>query len=156
MRVDYRIEGPMNQLLLPQGNRQRRFRHELWHHTCLELFLAPGSWQSDAEGQQQAYVEWNLALDGSWACYLFSGYRLRSADLQSTPPVMQRSQTAERLQVRVDFPTSFLPQTGFSIGLHAILEEATAKAPSSKTHWSLLHPNTEQPDFHDSNSFVGT
>ena len=64
--LQYRLEGDLDSILLPQQTMPRR-ADNLWKHSCFEAFLGgPGL---------SPYREYNFSPSGGWAIYDFDGYR---------------------------------------------------------------------------------
>jgi hypothetical protein len=111
----------------------------LWHHTCLEAFVA-------VEGDA-AYREFNFSPSGQWAIYSFASERVRTpleVDIAMQPSIHIHS-SIEHLTLSAYLPWSVLPPrvTVLCIGVSAVIEEANGQL----SYWALQHP-CEQPDFH--------
>ena len=65
LELVYRIEGDLHAVAVPAPRAAVR-ESGLWHHTCLEAFIA---------GPGTSYREFNLAPSGAWAIYDFTSYR---------------------------------------------------------------------------------
>jgi hypothetical protein len=114
----------------------------LWRHTCMEVFV------SGAE--PGAYLEFNLAPDGRWAAYRFSGYRSGMAPLSGiSPPRIDRvaSSAALLLRASVALPAD-LADARLRLGLAAVIETAGGQL----SYWALRHC-ADRPDFHHPDSF---
>lgn len=154
LHLQFTVAGPVDTLHLPRIiERPNCFQHELWQHTCFELFIREALNRSNASLDQQTYFEFNFAADGRWACYLFSGYRKRSADLIWQAPLVQANAEAAKLIVLIEIPRLYLFRSALEVGLHCILEERAANGTRESSFWSLCHPRPEQADFHHPESF---
>jgi hypothetical protein len=150
--IDLDLKGQLS-LSLPdriqvsfEWNPQTAFRASgalddaLWKGTCLEAFL---------QLKGEAYLELNLALDGRWNLYHFDSYRrpqppqiLEGAGLMDFRCVPGRCDASLRL------PTTLLAQIQRA-GLTAVIEPE-----SGPILYYALHHAGDEPDFHDSRSFV--
>lgn len=147
LELRYRIQGPIDSLVLPQEVGNPQFRDELWMSTCLEVFLQPQG--------QTTYEEWNFSPSGNWAYYHFREYR-RPSDgglkLQPLEP-LQWIRNNHQLLLQVDIP---LFQTFTHVdeilqyGVTAVLQLKNGE----KQYWALQHAG-DRPDFHLATSFVG-
>ncbi len=144
--LDYELSGNPAGLRLPApaaaGGPRAEPTDGLWRHTCMELFvgLPTGG----------PYLEFNLAPDGRWAAYRFSGYRAGMAPLTGMrPPRIEFTTAADRLQLRADVELpAELAATGLRLGLAAVIEEASG----ALHYWALSHV-AARPDFHRPESF---
>jgi hypothetical protein len=116
---------------------------ELWRHTCMELFAGlqtPG-----------AYVEFNLAPDGRWAAYRFSGYRAGMAPLTGIQPpriALQTQSDALLLRAEIALPAE-LAATRLQLGIAAVVENQKGQL----SYWALRHTR-DRPDFHHHDGFA--
>jgi hypothetical protein len=115
----------------------------LWRHTCMELFAGhepPG-----------AYVEFNLAPDGRWAAYRFSGYRAGMAPLTGIQPpqiTLQTQPDALRLRATIALPAD-LAAAQLQLGIAAVIENQHGQL----SYWALRHTR-DRPDFHHCDGFA--
>src|SRR5262245_12928132 len=81
--LQYRLEGDLDSVLLPQQVMPRR-ADNLWQHTCFEVFVGGTSLAS--------YREYNFSPSGAWAIYDFDGYRsgMRTDQWVVIPGIMTR------------------------------------------------------------------
>ncbi len=139
LRLDWCLRGDMPRLCLPAPGQPRR-ADRLWEHSCFELFAAA----------VPAYREFNVAPDGAWAVYDFSGYRepLDSPALDLPPRV---SQDYRPLQWRftMHLPLTAIPAGTTRLGLSAVLESVDGE----RAYWALAHPGA-RPDFHAVEAFI--
>ena len=67
LSLQFRLQGPLHQLRIPQAAAEPARRDGLWQSTCFEAFVGlPG---------QASYWEINLCPSGHWNLYALSGYR---------------------------------------------------------------------------------
>ena len=66
LRLSWTVTGDIDRLRLPPAAPPVR-ADGLWQHSCFEVFLRADD--------KDAYVEWNLAPSGAWACYRFERRR---------------------------------------------------------------------------------
>jgi hypothetical protein len=140
----YTLTGELVQLRIPAPQTPAA-TDGLWQHTCLEAFVA--------EGDTNAYREFNFSPSGQWAAYGFTAYRQRGEWVASQPPAMTLKQTGDNLVLVVmvsaaDLPVKKVDNPGL-LGLTAVIEAVDG----SKSYWALRHP-AGQPDFHHRDGFV--
>jgi hypothetical protein len=135
------IGAPASRFAIPKLSEPWR-ADGLWEMTCFEAFLQiPG---------EESYREWNFAPAGNWQAYDFSGYRenRERADVGSPPYIrMEDNFTWWTVGATIAVEASH----EWRLGLSAAIEEKDG----TKSYWALAHPDTEKPDFHDSDCFVG-
>jgi len=149
----YDVRGPVGALRWPAAVDAPARRDGLWQHTCCELFLQSGD---------GGYLEVNLAPEGHWAAYAFSGYRTRAVqELTWQAPRIEAGTAAGDgsdaggdghwlLQATLELPMAIAPRA--ALGLCAVLESARD---GSLSYWALAHPRA-QPDFHDAAGHLPT
>jgi hypothetical protein len=96
------------------------------------------------------YLELNLAPDGQWAAYRFSGYRAGMSPLTGIrPPRIEVRTQSDRLllSAEVQLPAQ-LATAGLRLGITAVLEDDQGQL----QYWALRHPGP-RPDFHHPESF---
>jgi hypothetical protein len=147
LELRYRVQGPIDELMLPMTVANPHFRDELWTTTCLELFLQ--------EPGQSSYEEWNFSPSGNWAYYHFQAYRQPSAGslrLQPLEPLLWiRNDHQLLLHVKIPLYQTFTAERcDLRYGLTAVLHLKSGE----KQYWALEHAG-EKPDFHLAASFVG-
>ncbi|HYX37935.1 MAG TPA: hypothetical protein VE954_32945 [Oligoflexus sp.] len=143
----YRVQGPIDDLVLPIPVANPGFRDELWTTTCLEIFLQVSG--------QKAYEEWNFGPSGNWAHYPFQSYRQPIPAPQKLKPLepMQwiRNDHQLLLQVSIPLPSGVaVDKLALRYGITAVLHLKTGE----KQYWALDHAG-EKPDFHLAASFQG-
>jgi len=111
---------------------------DLWRHTCMEVFVT-----STPVGP---YLEFNLAPDGRWAAYRFSGL----APLTGIrPPRIELRTQSDRLLLSADVALpADLAAGGLQLGISAVVENVDGKL----EYWALRHAGPK-PDFHHPDSF---
>jgi hypothetical protein len=115
----------------------------LWRHTCMELFAGhkpPG-----------AYVEFNLAPDGRWAAYRFSGYRAGMTPLTGIrAPHIELHTQSDALLLRANIALPDDLATGqLQLGIAAVVENHHGQL----SYWALRHTR-DRPDFHHPDGFA--
>lgn len=144
--IAYRLQGSLHDINLSSMSSiaQTGRRHELWRHTCFELFFAaPGN---------AAYWELNLCPSGCWNVYHFAGYRTTMREERTiTQPLCRIVTGADLLSMTctLNFSTLVDDACHLDIGVAAVIEAADG----SISYWALDHPGP-QPDFHDRRSFL--
>jgi len=142
--LDYELAGDIARLRIPAqgGDPGSGPTDGLWRHTCMEVFVGypPGG----------SYLEFNLAPDGRWAAYRFSGYRAGMAPLTGIrAPCIGLTTRPDRLRLsaEVELPAD-LAAAGLRLGLAAVIEREGGQL----DYWALRHA-AAQPDFHHPESF---
>jgi len=144
--VQYRLQGSLENINLSSMSSiaDGARRHELWRHTCFELFFtAPG---------KAAYWELNLCPGGCWNLYRFDGYRSGMGEERMIgQPLCQVVTDAELLSMTctLNFITLIDDACQLDIGIAAVIEAADG----SISYWALDHFGRE-PDFHDRRGFL--
>lgn len=140
-RLEYRLSGPLDQLLIPSKASASSFRDELWKHTCFEAFFQ--------DVKSQAYWEFNFSPSREWAIYRFDAYRERSkADTMPIELVVQQERYPGEIIMKVDIRPKDFFNIG-RVGLTTVLEHRD----ESRSYWALTHTG-EKPDFHAPESFI--
>lgn len=117
----------------------------LWHHSCVELFVAvPGN---------SAYREFNFAADGRWAAFDFVDYREPAAYLpQIFAPRIVDEIVGDAICIKVHLDATTLQGSAeLQFGATAVLESDDGDL----SYWAVCHP-TDKPDFHHRDGFVLT
>lgn len=144
--VRYRLQGSLENINLSSmssiddGGR----RHELWRHTCFELFFTtPG---------KAAYWEFNLCPSGCWNVYRFDGYRsgMREERMVAQPLCRLFNDTdLLSMTCSLIFSSIIDDACELDIGVAGVIEAADG----SISYWALDHFGLE-PDFHDPRGFL--
>lgn len=136
LRAIFILEGEIARLRIP-APRAPRFAHNLWQHTCCELFVAGRG--------AAAYREFNLSPSGEWAAYAFDRYR-EGGPLDAEPDIVVRTQDSRlQLSARVSVPEA----GALDIGLSAVVEDEEG----ALSYWALRH-GPGKPDFHRRDAFA--
>jgi len=144
--IEFRLQGSLDDINLSSMSSVAQVgrRHELWRHTCFELFFAsPG---------KAAYWELNLCPSGCWNVYHFAGYRTTMREERTiAQPLCQVVKEADLLSMTctLNFSTLVDDVCQLDIGIAAVIEAADG----SISYWAIEHPGV-QPDFHDRRSFL--
>jgi len=144
LRLQYRLDGPLEQLLLPEASACVRRLDDLWKSTCLECFLARPA--------EPGYWEVNIAPAGHWNVYRLEDYRRGLApEPDAAPPalVRQQSGSAFALAVELVLPVALAQAPLLEVGITAVI----AGRDGELSYWALRHPG-EQADFHQRASFA--
>jgi len=148
--LDYQLQGSLENLsLLPESPVAAR-AHELWRHTCFELFFAAQG--GSAESAESVYWEVNLSPSGCWNVYRFDHYRsgMREEVLASRR-FWQLTREAELLSLTCAFDIGELIDN--SSGIVAGLSVVLASTDGGYSFWAINHFGT-RPDFHNRQSFL--
>ena len=144
LALDYVLAAPAAEVIWPDTSTSPQRRDELWHSTCLELFIAnPGS---------APYWEINLSPNGDWNVYQLSGYR---QGLQPEPCIecvqMKAHSAADRHQLHatLELPPALLAASTLQANLCAVLQHVN----TTTSYWAVCHPSHEA-DFHARSGFV--
>jgi hypothetical protein len=140
----YELSGPTACLVIPAAVPSPQRRDALWHHTCLECFLAVAG--------HSRYWEVNLSPCGDWNVYRLSGYRTDLAPetaFRALPFVVERGEGKLRLEVRLDLTAIVAPSDRLELAICAVLEGSDG----SLSHWALAH-GAAAPDFHRREDFL--
>lgn len=141
--LEYKVSGPLQQLLFPVQSFVESRRDELWKGTCLEAFFA-----ADDEAQTP-YIEMNCAPNGDWNAYEFSSYREGMTTSESlSVRLIHREGSDDEVLFRVRIDGSSLRGKKWA-SLTAILQFQDG----THSYWALKHPGP-QPDFHDKGAFI--
>jgi hypothetical protein len=145
LSVTYALKGVVDQLRIPLNRPPCRL-HDLWQHTCFEIFIGA---KNDAE-----YYEFNFSPSGEWAAYEFRDYRDGGPfDGDGIAPKIAVQRDAATLELNAVVRLDCLPgiEAGVSlwIGLAAVIEDVSG----SLFYWALKHP-PGKPDFHHSDNFA--
>jgi hypothetical protein len=140
-RLEYRLRGPLDQLLIPAKSTVSAFKDELWKHTCFEAFLQ--------DKKSPAYWEFNFSPSRDWAIYRFASERQRiEADIKDIELVIQQERYPGELIMKIDIR----PKEAFNVGrvgLTTVLEHED----ESRSYWALTHTQAKA-DFHAPESFI--
>lgn len=141
LRLAYRLEGPVRQLVIPPPAAHPGFTPDLWEETCFECFLQhpPGP----------AYAEWNFAPAGNWWFCDFAGYRSPAPD---QPAGLKPRSFHIRTEAAGLFCTVEIPCPG-GLPLQAGPAMVLAHAGGGRSHWAANHP-AGRPDFHHARTFA--
>jgi hypothetical protein len=135
------IGAPASRFAIPKLSEPWR-ADGLWETTCFEAFL-------QVEGQP-GYREWNFAPAGNWQAYDFTGYRQgRDRADAGAPPYIRMEDNFTWWTVGATIAVE--ARYEWKLGLSVILEEKDGR----KSCWALAHPDSERPDFHLPDCFVG-
>lgn len=153
LALSYCLTGLRTPLAWPAGaSNGGRFAHNLWQHTCFELFL------KTPLGPR--YWEWNFSPSGDWAHYSFTDYRtpdvLPSVDsglVKLDTEIVSPEEFWLHIKIRPSFSSvlswAWITRQPLQIGLSAILENQQGDL----SYWALAHAGV-RADFHLAQSFT--
>jgi hypothetical protein len=140
----YLVSGAIEDVLLPLPEAPVR-AHQLWEHSCFELFIRPAG--------KEAYCEFNFAPSRRWAAYRFRAHRSGMADIEVGVPRIRCSRAAGTFEMRVDLDVAGVPELAdggsWQLNLSTIIEETSGR----KSYWALAHP-PGKADFHNPDCFI--
>jgi hypothetical protein len=145
LALAYVVTGTIGSVLLPDRVPNTR-NDRLWEHTCFEIFIRPAT--------DIPYYEFNFSPSTQWAAYHFGRYRGARRIVSEIDTIRIDVETsATRCVLRTELaldPLTDLPRdTGWRVGLSAIIEEADGR----KSYWALAHPPGDA-DFHHADCFA--
>jgi hypothetical protein len=141
----YRLNGPLELLVLAAAAAAPRRCDDLWQSSCFEAFVGVVG--------EAGYWELNLSPSGDWNLYRFDGYRRGGREetaIQHIPCRWQRS--PHQLDLELSLPgMGWLPTADpqLEVALTTVLEHRQMGC----QYWALKHCAAE-PDFHQRASFV--
>jgi hypothetical protein len=149
LTLEFQLAAELRAVRLVPSVCQPQRRHELWRHTCFELFAR--------RGNGPGYCEFNFTPCGDWAAYEFDDYRGSRRDAAQRPieVSMQTLDVAHiQLRARIDLRTAFaieaavLDCADWRLNCAAVIESSNGLL----SYWAVHHPRP-QPDFHDAGGF---
>jgi len=145
LALTFAVEGDLARIRVPAG-RAQRFAHQLWEHTCFEVFVRLVG--------DDAYHELNLSPSGEWAGYAFASYRSFAGQSDETlAPRLAVRTGARSLELDAHVPLQSLLRSyagaPLRLGLAAVVEESSGLL----SYWALRHP-PGRPDFHHDDAFA--
>jgi hypothetical protein len=142
LRLEYRLQGPLDRLSIAPMDPLPQRRHDLWKETCLESFIQPAG--------AAAYWELNLSPAGHWNLYRFDGYR---QGIREEPLVTALSVNVRKIEGTLALSTEVdLGAFGagdLKIGVSAVIRCLDGRL----DYYALAHPGAK-PDFHHPQSFL--
>ncbi len=125
---------------LPSLELKKERKHELWKHSCFELFFKkPG---------ETSYFELNFSPSGAWNFYQFSAYRegLQEVSTKSVPLFHEKG--AAHYQLMIELPETWLGRGPLIGQVACVLEQ--------KDHVLEYYALKHGPwlDFHHQESFI--
>jgi hypothetical protein len=145
LALTFAVEGDLARIRVPAVQAQR-FAHQLWEHTCFEVFVRRAG--------DDAYHELNLSPSGEWAGYAFASYRsfAGQSDEALAPRLAVRTDTRKlELDAHVALQSLSPSYAGAALclALAAVVEESSGML----SYWALRHPSG-RPDFHHDDAFA--
>lgn len=144
LTLTFELTGPLSDLSLSTSKPTPSRQHDLWEHTCFEMFLS--------EPTSPVYWEVNLSPIGDWNIYRFSSYRTGMVEEKRIQNLTsQREQHPNHFWLSCPLPlnTLALDSKGLEINVTAVLENRMGDL----SYWAITHAN-HQPDFHHRQSFT--
>jgi hypothetical protein len=140
--LTFSLHADLDRLKIPPSASLRR-SHELWRHTCFEVFAAAAG--------ETGYGEFNFSPSLEWSAYRFVAYRrgMSHLKLERDPEIETRTRS-DTLELQTAFA---LPGTGapYELALCAVVEDKSG----ALSYWALAHPS-KKPDFHHRGGFLLT
>jgi hypothetical protein len=149
LTLEFQLDAELRAVRLVPSVCQPQRRHELWRHTCFELFARLDN--------EPGYCEFNFSACGDWAAYQFDNYRGTRRDAAQRPievSVQTLGVAQIQLRARVDLASAFaidtsaLERADWRLNCAAVIESIDG----SLGYWAVHHPQP-QPDFHDAAGF---
>jgi hypothetical protein len=134
------VTGDMRGLKLPLPVGPVR-AHELWRHTCFELFLRAGGGTD--------YCEFNFSPSLEWAAYRFEDYRHGMQPLEIPAPRIEIRQDADTFELQAGLNLTSVADADWRLGLSAVIEETNGDI----SYFALAHA-PGKPDFHHAQAFA--
>ena len=144
LQVSYKIQGDLNQIILPSVKKQNQRQDNLWQTTCFELFLAIFN--------APEYWEFNLAPTGDWNVYAFHRYRRgmkTAASFRELPFKVKQSDSVYELTTTIDLTTIISGNTSLELAVTTVIADTNHHL----SYWAITHPGTEA-NFHRRDSFI--
>lgn len=144
LKIEYKLTGNLEQLILAEHADTPNRQHNLWQHTCFEFFLGIKN--------STKYWEFNLAPTGNWNVFQFFNYRqdLTQEMAFSSLPFLVKQQ-ADLLQLNLELNLAkIIPlEQNLDMGITTVIENKQQQL----SYWALNHP-AKDADFHDRDSFT--
>ncbi len=143
IEVEYRLAGPLADILWPKKTTVPSRRHELWRTTCFELFFAvPGD---------PAYREVNLAPNGCWGIYHFTNYRTQMREEPGAVQPLCRVTGKGNLYI-LNCTIDCRGLVDDSADLELAVSSVIQTVDGDIGYWAIVHQGAE-PDFHKRTNF---
>jgi hypothetical protein len=144
LSIEYRLQGQLDETIVPIHTNTPSRKFELWSATCFEFFLGvPGS---------ANYWEFNLSPSGDWNVFGLDDYRqgLRNeVSFTSLPVTIDRSSNSLVLKAKIDLSKIFSIPQDLELSVTTVIESSQHEM----SYWALTHTGIEA-DFHRRDSFV--
>lgn len=143
VKAEFVLLGDTSAILWPATLPKAMPGHELWKHTCFELFIA--------DPRCPAYWEYNFSPSRQWAIYAFRDYRQPAETPITAHPTIETPRLTEKtFSIELYFPLEApLLKKSLSIGACAVIEMHDG----SFQYFALTHC-AQRPDFHQRDSFL--
>ncbi len=140
IHLNYRINGNLENLILPVVSKDIKRADNLWQNTCFEAFLKLKD--------SSAYLELNLSPFSAYNLYYFDSYRQGMSELGIADIKLDALKEENKYQfiARVELAESYAFE---AVSITAILMLNSGET----SHWAIKHP-APKPDFHLPDSFI--
>jgi hypothetical protein len=143
MKIKFQVEGALDLFLWRRTCEVVGRCHELWRHTCFEVFFG-------IKGDP-AYWEVNLSPNNCWNVYHFTNYRSQMQEEGSIrKPICHVVQDAGLLSFSctLDYTGLIDDSSDLEVGVSSVIKATDG----STSYWAIEHHGTE-PDFHNRTGF---
>ena len=145
LHLTFRADGDLARVVVPSPQ-PARVVHQLWEHTCFEVFVTMDN--------TTAYHELNLAPSSEWAGYHFRSYReIEGLVAEDAAPRISMRRGPDTLQLEAALSLERLSASyvrePLRLGLSAVIETTDGV----RSYWALRHP-AGKPDFHHALAFA--
>ena len=144
LKINYLIQGDLEQIILPPANNRPLRKDNLWQTTCFEFFLAIFN--------SPQYWEFNLAPTGNWNSYRFTKYRRGMAIekvFDTLPCKIKTNNSTYEIATEIDLRQIIAGNTTLEIAVTTVIEDIN----HNLSYWAITHPGTEA-DFHRRDGFI--
>ncbi len=144
LKLRYRLEGPINNLVIPTVTEGAVRSDYLWKDTCFEAF-----WSMP---EQTFYWELNISPNTNWNIYKFNSYRNGQREQEHKHSLnFSISKTANSVSVgiSVELDPQIPLNSEMELGFASVLKQKNGNL----SYWALTH-NAKDPDFHQRDSFL--
>lgn len=143
IQIEYQMKGALDRICWQSISQAKERCHELWRHTCFELFFG-------IKGDS-TYWEVNLSPSGCWNVYYFTDYRTGMREERAVgQPVCHVVRDGDFLSLIciLDFNGLIDDCFDLEVGISSVLQTVAG----TTSYWALDHHGRE-PDFHNRKGF---
>jgi len=149
LSVHFAVHGPVDDLMVPRVKQSPERQHQLWEHTCFEVFFAPVA--------RPQYWEINVSPGGNWNTYRFDHYR-RGMHVE---PLLHVAQIESHVDPGDTLSMHFQMDVSRLVSAHTLDQDDLECSPccilvdraQHKSYWAMDH-QPPRPDFHRRASFA--